>query len=134
VDTTYQLTFWPDRPTSRGCFHNVSLDLASLTFYQPLVEFSSHSDHFHISNQLTLLVKSTNLRRWFSQTESGFDLSNLLQQFLGHSNYLLWTSSHEHHIYAYPLFLLSNAFFCTTSQAVRCTFLVTHSIPTSCQH
>ena len=98
--------FWPDRPTSRGHFHNVSLNLASLTSYQPMVEFLGHSNHFHISNQLMFLIRSTNFRRWFSQTKFWSNLSNLLPTygtFSGHSNYLLCTSSHEHHVCTYPL-------------------------------
>ena len=70
--------FWPDWPTSRCRFHNISFDLASLTFYQPMVEFSGHFDHFHIFVQLTFLVKSTNFWRWFLQTDSRFNLSNFL--------------------------------------------------------
>ena len=73
--------FWPDRPTSRARFNKVSLDLASLTSYQPMVEFSSHFDHFHIFDQLTFLVRSAKFWRWFSQFESGFDLSNLLSTY-----------------------------------------------------
>ena len=117
--------FWLDRPTSRVCFHNVSLDLASLIFYQPMVEFSGHSDTF---------IFSTNSHCWSDPPTSGggihkpsLDMTFVifyqpLVQFSGYSNYLLWTSSHERHVRAYPLFPLSYAFFGTTSQVVRCTF------------
>ena len=70
--------FWSDRPTSRGCFHKLSLDLTSLTFYQPMVGFSGHLYHFYIANQLAFSVIFANFRRWFLQTESGYDLSNVL--------------------------------------------------------
>ena len=75
-----QLTFFVDPPTSEGGFHNPSLDLTSLTFYQPMVQFSCYP------------------------------------------NYLLWTSSHEHHVCSYPLLLLSNAFFGTTSELFDAPF------------
>ena len=72
---------WLDWPTSGGRFHIISLDLASLTSYQPMVEFSGHYKKFHISKQLTFLVKFANFWRWFSQTESRSDLPNLLGRF-----------------------------------------------------
>lgn len=63
----------------------------------------------------------------------------VLNQSCGHNigltpYYLLWMSSHERHICAYPPFLCSNAFFGITSQVILCTFLVTHATPSSNQH
>ena len=78
MNNTYQLTFLPNWPISGGHFHKLSLDMAFVTFYQPMVEFSSHSNHFHISNQLTFLVRLANFRRWFSPIKSRFDLSYIL--------------------------------------------------------
>jgi hypothetical protein len=43
--------FWPDWLTFGGRFHNISLGLASLTSYQPMVEFLGHSDHFIFSTR-----------------------------------------------------------------------------------
>ena len=128
---------WLDWPSSRGRFHNVSLDLASLTSYQPMVDFSDHSDHFHIFEQLIFLSDPPTSKGGFRKPSP--DLASLsfyqpMVHFSGHSNYLLRTSSHECHIRAYPLFLPSNAFFGTASQAIQCTFSVTHSTPMFCQH
>jgi hypothetical protein len=136
--------FWSDRPTSRGRFHNVSLDLTSLTSYQPMVEFPGHPSHFHISNQLTYLVKFANFWRWFSQTEFGSNLSNLLPTYGTFFHVILTTCFGRPpmsltcplalHVRAHPLFILFNAFFGTTLQVVRCSFSVTYSTPTSYQH
>ena len=70
--------FWPDRPSFGGRFHKLSLDPSSLTFYQPMVELTGHSDHFHLFDQLTILVKLANFQRWSSQTKSKYDLSNMV--------------------------------------------------------
>ena len=110
--------FWPNWPTSRGHFHNISLELASLTFYQPIVEFKVN---------LMTFIFPTNSHFWSNPPTFGggfckpsLDLTSLtfcqcVVHLSGYSNYSLWTSSHERHICAYPPFLLSNAFFGATS-------------------
>ena len=52
--------------------------MASITFYQPMVEFSCRSDHIRISDQFTFFVRLANIQRWFLHVESGFDLPNIL--------------------------------------------------------
>ena len=55
--------FWLDQPTFGGGFCKPILDLNSATFYHPMVKFLGHFDPFHIADQLTFSVRSTNFRR-----------------------------------------------------------------------
>ena len=82
--------FWSYRPTSGGGCCKPSLDLPSLTFYQPMIEFSSHSNHLHIANQLAFLVRLANFRRWLCKPNP--DLPSLtfyqpMVEFSSHSNH-----------------------------------------------
>ena len=43
-----------------------------------MVEFSCQFDDFYIANHLAFPVRTANFWRWFSQTESGYDLLNFL--------------------------------------------------------
>lgn len=81
--------FWLDQPTFGGGFCKLNLDLTSATFYQPMMKFLGHFDPFHIADQLTFSFRSTNFRRWFLQTESICDLSNLVPTYgiNGHSDH-----------------------------------------------
>ena len=97
----------------------MSLDLASLTSYQPMVEVSGHSDYFHIFDQLTFWLDLPTSGGGFRKPSPDLTFTIFYQRmvnFSGHSNHFLWMSSYERHIRAYPPFPLSNAFFGTTSQ------------------
>jgi hypothetical protein len=112
--------FWHDWPSFGVHFHKLSLDMASLTFYQcRVLEFSSCFDHLHNSNQLT---------SWSDRPTSGgnfckqsLDTSALtsyrpMLEFLGHfegaSNVKYTTSLHCRSLSESDSKLYTNFEFC----------------------
>jgi hypothetical protein len=121
MDTTYQLAFLARLANFRRSFPQYKLGFGIFNLLPTYGRVFGSFRPLHIFDPLMFLVKSANFWRWFSQTEFGSDLPNLLPTygtFSGHSNYLLWTSSHVRHVRAYPSFPVSNAFLDTTSQVV----------------